>query len=328
MIGNGAYAHVRALPNPTNDARSIAKEPARHRLRGYEGTNLDRTAMQTTIRDFLREAARAQIAVVYYAGHGIQVDGRNYLVPVDIQFRAGSGMTDTMMDMDTIMAGLDDQVRTNVLILDACRNNPMAPKLLPPALPRHPSRIGAGRAGHARHRLDVRCGNADRVRDRAGTGGARRRRRQQPVLGGPLGHIGTPGLEVRQVLTRVRAEVVAATKSKQVPWSIRRCWVRFIWRRSDACSTRSFCEEHPVARRASDDRLRDDFPRARRAHAPAIRPPDALLLHPLRYEGPVRLMKDHFIDGRPLAAKFDNEALQLDDARPSSLLGREAVAGW
>jgi uncharacterized caspase-like protein len=69
------------------------------------------------------------VAVVYFAGHGVQIDGRNYLVPIDIQLRPGSGVTETMMDLDTIMAGLDDQIRTNILILDACRNNPMAPKL-------------------------------------------------------------------------------------------------------------------------------------------------------------------------------------------------------
>ena len=92
-----------------------------------EGIDLDRTAMQATIRDFLRDAARSQVAVVYYAGHGVQIDGRNYLAPVDIQFQAGSSMTEAMMDMDTIMAGLDDQVRTNILIMDACRNNPMTP---------------------------------------------------------------------------------------------------------------------------------------------------------------------------------------------------------
>ena len=67
--------------------------------------------------------------MVYYAGHGVQIDGHNYLVPVDIQFRPAADMTDAMIDMDTIMAGLDDQVRTNILILDACRNNPMAPKV-------------------------------------------------------------------------------------------------------------------------------------------------------------------------------------------------------
>ena len=115
VIGNGAYARVRPLPNPTNDARAMAKSLRDIGFVVTEGTDLDRTAMQATIRDFLRDAARSQVAVVYYAGHGVQIDGRNYLVPVDIQFQAGNGMTDAMMDMDTIMAGLDDQVRTCLL---------------------------------------------------------------------------------------------------------------------------------------------------------------------------------------------------------------------
>jgi tetratricopeptide (TPR) repeat protein len=93
VIGNGSYAHVRPLPNPSNDARSIAKSLREIGFTVKEGIDLDRTAMQATIRDFLREAARAQIAVVYYAGHGIQVDGRNYLVPIDVQFQAGNRMT-------------------------------------------------------------------------------------------------------------------------------------------------------------------------------------------------------------------------------------------
>ena len=80
--------------------------------------------------------------MVYYAGHGVQVDGRNYLVPVDIQFRVGGGVTEPMLDLDMIMVGLDDQVRTNILILDACRNNPMAPRLAS-----HPVRPATSRPG-------------------------------------------------------------------------------------------------------------------------------------------------------------------------------------
>ena len=129
MIGNGAYTHVRALPNPPNDAHAIAKSLRDIGFSVSEGIDLDRATMAKTIRDFLREAARAQVAVVYYAGHGVQIDGRNFLVPVDIEFQAGGRMTDAMVDMDTIMAGLDDQVRTNILILDACRNNPMASRV-------------------------------------------------------------------------------------------------------------------------------------------------------------------------------------------------------
>jgi hypothetical protein len=221
VIGNSAYAHVRALPNPTNDARSIAKSLRDIGFVVTEGSDLDRTGMQTTIRDFLREAARAQIVVVYYAGHGIQVDGRNYLVPVDLQFRAGSGLTDTMMDMDTIMAGLDDQVRTNILILDACRNNPMAPKVASTGPARDieagssglaaPITLGAGATLGAGTLIAFATAPGQVALDGEGP--------NSPFSAALTRNIGTPGLEVQQMLTRVRAEVVAATKGKQVPWS-------------------------------------------------------------------------------------------------------------
>lgn len=220
VIGNGAYARVRPLPNPTNDARAMAKSLRDIGFVVTEGTDLDRTAMQATIRDFLRDAARSQVAVVYYAGHGVQIDGRNYLVPIDIQFQAGSGMTDTMMDMDTIMAGLDDQVRTNILILDACRNNPMAPKLASAGPARDieagsglaaPATLGAGSTLGAGTLIAFATAPGQVALDGEGA--------NSPFSAALTRHIGTPGLEVQQMLTRVRAEVVAATKGKQVPWS-------------------------------------------------------------------------------------------------------------
>ena len=221
VIGNGAYTHVRALPNPTNDARSIAKSLRDIGFVVSEGTDLDRTAMQATIRDFLRDAARAQVAVVYYAGHGVQVDGRNYLVPVDIQLQAGSGMTDTMMDMDTIMAGLDDQVRTNILILDACRNNPMAPKVASTGPARDieagssglaaPATLGAGSTLGAGTLIAFATAPGQVALDGEGA--------NSPFSAALSRHIGTSGLEVQQMLTRVRTEVVAKTSGKQVPWS-------------------------------------------------------------------------------------------------------------
>ena len=220
VIGNGAYARVRPLPNPTNDARAMAKSLRDIGFVVTEGTDLDRAAMQATIRDFLRDAARSQVAVVYYAGHGVQIDGRNYLVPVDIQFQAGNGMTDAMMDMDTIMAGLDDQVRTNILILDACRNNPMAPKLAS-AGPARDIEAGSGLAAPATLSAGSTLGAGTLIAFATAPGqvaldgeGA-----NSPFSAALTRHIGTPGLEVQQMLTRVRAEVVAATKGKQVPWS-------------------------------------------------------------------------------------------------------------
>jgi len=219
VIGNGAYTHVKALPNPSNDARAVAKS-----LRGIgfvvtEGIDLDRSGMQNMIREFLRDAARSQVAIVYYAGHGVQIDGRNYLVPIDAQLKPGGSLTDTMMDMDTIMAGLDDQLRTNILILDACRNNPMAPQVVSAGAGRAieggglaaPASLGSGSTLGAGTLIAFATAPGKVALDGEGA--------NSPFSTALSRHIGTPGLEVQQMLTRVRAEVVAATKSQQVPWS-------------------------------------------------------------------------------------------------------------
>ncbi|MCP3477110.1 caspase family protein [Bradyrhizobium sp. CCGUVB1N3] len=220
IIGNGAYAHVKALPNPPNDARAVAKSLRDIGFAVSEGIDLDRAAMQKMTRDFLRDAARAQVAVVYYAGHGVQIDGRNYLIPIDVGLKAGANMTEAMIDMDTIMAGLDDQVRTNILIFDACRNNPMAPQVAAAGANRGiegasglaaPTSLGAGATLGAGTLIAFATAPGQVALDGEGA--------NSPFSSALSRHLGTPGLEVQQMLTRVRAEVVSSTKNKQVPWS-------------------------------------------------------------------------------------------------------------
>ncbi|KJC50826.1 caspase family protein [Bradyrhizobium sp. LTSP857] len=220
IIGNGAYAHVKALPNPPNDARAVARSLRDIGFTVFEGVDLDRAAMQKMTRDFLRDAARAQVVVVYYAGHGVQVDGRNYLIPVDVELKPGASMTEAMIDMDTIMAGLDDQVRTNILIFDACRNNPMAQHAASAGTNRGiegasglaaPTSLGAGATLGAGTLIAFATAPGQVALDGEGA--------NSPFSAALSRHIGTPGLEVQQMLTRVRAEVVSTTKSKQVPWS-------------------------------------------------------------------------------------------------------------
>ncbi|SCB42343.1 Uncharacterized protein, contains caspase domain [Bradyrhizobium shewense] len=220
IIGNGAYQHVKALPNPSSDARAVAKSLREIGFTVSEGIDLDRAAMQKMTRDFLREAARAQVAVVYYAGHGVQVDGRNYLIPVDVELKPGTGMTEAMIDMDTIMAGLDDQVRTNILIFDACRNNPMAQQVASAGVNRGiegasglaaPTSLGTGATLGAGTLIAFATAPGQVALDGEGA--------NSPFSAALSRHLGTPGLEVQQMLTRVRAEVVSSTKHKQVPWS-------------------------------------------------------------------------------------------------------------
>ncbi|WP_025037489.1 caspase family protein [Bradyrhizobium sp. DOA9] len=220
VIGNGAYTHVKALPNPPNDARAVARSLRDIGFSVSEGVDLDRAAMQTMTRDFLRAAARAQVALVYYAGHGVQVDGRNYLIPVDVALKPGASLTEAMIDMDTIMAGLDDQVRTNILIFDACRNNPMAQQVASAGNNRGiegasglaaPTSLGTGATLGAGTLIAFATAPGQVALDGEGA--------NSPFSAALSRHIGTPGLEVQQMLTRVRAEVVSTTKNKQVPWS-------------------------------------------------------------------------------------------------------------
>ncbi|QPF93921.1 caspase family protein [Bradyrhizobium commune] len=220
VIGNGGYARVKALPNPPNDAHAVARSLRDIGFTVSEGVDLDRAAMQKMTRDFLREAARAQVALVYYAGHGVQVDGRNYLIPVDVELKPGTGITEAMIDMDTIMAGLDDQVRTNILIFDACRNNPMAQRVAAAGTDRGiegasglatPSSLGAGATLGAGTLIAFATAPGQVALDGEGA--------NSPFSAALSRHIGTPGLEVQQMLTRVRAEVVSTTKNKQVPRS-------------------------------------------------------------------------------------------------------------
>ncbi|UFZ04353.1 caspase family protein [Bradyrhizobium ontarionense] len=220
VIGNGAYTHVQPLPNPPRDARAIARSLHDIGFTVVEGIDLDRAAMQAKTRDFLREATRAQVAVVFYAGHGVQIDGRNYLVPTDIALSAGSDVVTALVDMDQILAGLDDEVRTNILILDACRNNPFAAPATTAETGRGlagatglaaPTSLGTGATSGAGTLIAFATAPGKVALDGVGD--------NSPFSAALSRHIGTPGLEVQQMLTRVRAEVVSATKNKQVPWS-------------------------------------------------------------------------------------------------------------
>jgi tetratricopeptide (TPR) repeat protein len=221
VIGNGAYAGAPVLTNPANDAHVIAKNLRDIGFEVTEGNDLKHADMKRTINDFMRGAATSRIAVVFYAGHGMQIDGKNYLVPIDADLSKGLDVAADMTDVDFILAGLDDKIRTNIIVLDACRDNPLAQKAARTS--------DASRSVVVRSGLAAPSGLGPGSTLGAGTLLAFATAPGQVALDGDganspfsaaLGrHISTPGLEVQQMLTRVRSEVVAATKSRQVPWS-------------------------------------------------------------------------------------------------------------
>ena len=132
VIGNGAYQHAPSLTNPPNDASEIAKT-----LRGIGfdvslKVNLTRREMAAAFRDFGDKADRADLALVFYAGHGLQVAhgnvGQNYLVPVDAQLNDIRDVDDEALSLERAFERLDG-AKARIIILDACRDNPLASQM-------------------------------------------------------------------------------------------------------------------------------------------------------------------------------------------------------
>ncbi len=211
VIGNGKYANATPLPNPVNDAKAVSQGLRDIGFEVTEGLDLEHTAMSRMIRDFLRTAPTARLALVFYAGHGLQVDGQNYLVPVDANLKSPSDLKFETVDLDAILSGLNDESRANIVILDACRDNPLARTF---STRTRSGAVGQGLAAYSSLGTGTLIAFATAPGQTALDGDGS----NSPFTAAFVRHLKTPGLEIRQMLTRVRADVVSLTKAKQVPW--------------------------------------------------------------------------------------------------------------
>src|SRR5262249_39682026 len=126
VIGNGAYTSATKLINPKNDATDIAKALREIGFDVVEGVDLDRRGMEQNIRAFSDKLDSARIALFFYAGHGIQVAGKNYLIPVDAKLVKPGDLSLDTIDVQVVLAQMEARERVNLIFLDACRDNPMA----------------------------------------------------------------------------------------------------------------------------------------------------------------------------------------------------------
>src|ERR1700748_1958331 len=127
VIGNSAYQNVALLPNPTNDGATIA---AMLKDAGFDVVDsrhdLPANEMRRALRDFADRARDADIAVIYYAGHGMEVDGNNYLIPVDAKLERDTDVYDEALSLDRVLVSIEPAKQLRLVILDACRDNPFA----------------------------------------------------------------------------------------------------------------------------------------------------------------------------------------------------------
>lgn len=211
VIGNGKYAHAGPLPNPANDARAVATALREVGFDVLQGSDLDRAGMERLIRDFLRKIAKAKVALLFYAGHGMQIDGRNYLVPVDAKLEAATDLNFETVELDRMLDSLSDPNRATIVMLDACRDNPLSRSF---ATKSRSASVGSGLAAYANPGTGTLIAFATAPGKVALDGQGD----NSPFTQGLVKHLKTPGLEVRQLLTRVRKDVSDATRGQQIPW--------------------------------------------------------------------------------------------------------------
>ncbi|HZF36596.1 MAG TPA: caspase family protein [Candidatus Angelobacter sp.] len=213
VIGNSAYRNAPALPNPRNDAAAIADALQKLGFSVQSGFDLDRAATEQMLRTFGDTLGDADVALFYYAGHGLQVDTKNYIVPVDARLASENDLPFEAVDLTLVLSLMERRPRINLVLLDACRDNPLAQNLA--------RSMGASRSTAVSRGLAIAesgIGTLLVYATQPGNVALDGNGAHSPFTQGLLDYIATPDIEVRQMLTRVRAEVLQATGGKQVPW--------------------------------------------------------------------------------------------------------------
>jgi Caspase domain/YARHG domain len=211
VIGNGAYRSVTALVNPPNDAADMAASLGRI---GYAVTLVrdgDLQAMNDGLRAFLRDADHADSVVIFYSGHGVQVKGRNYLIPVSAKITDELDLDTQALSLDKLLELVDSaSPKVKIVILDSCRDNPLTRQLV----------RGAGTRGLARIDLDASSAKGTLIAFSTAPGSVAQdgSGRNSPFTTALLAHMETPGLDIRQMFGQVRADVDQSTQGAQTPW--------------------------------------------------------------------------------------------------------------
>lgn len=214
VIGNSAYRNAVELPNPRNDARAISTILRGLKFEVIEGADLAKADMDEKIRLFAEAVKPADLALFFYAGHGMQVAGKNYLIPVDAKLESASSIDFETTDAEQVLNYMADGNRIAIALLDACRDNPLARQFARSLGVTRSGSVTRGLAPASVESGGLLIGFATAPGDVAldGTGS------NSPFTTALVSHLADKGLEFEQVLKRVKADVIKATDNKQRPW--------------------------------------------------------------------------------------------------------------
>ena len=210
VIGNGSYAHAPSLANPLNDAADIGASLQRLGFAVTRIENADQVTLRRGLQQFALAASASEMAAVFYAGHGIEVDRRNFLVPVDARLLSDADVEFETVPLDLLMRTVERTRGLRLIILDACRNNPFAAAM---------QRAGATRSiGRGLARVEPSGETLVAYAAKEGTVAADGEGRNSPYTSALLAQLEEPGLEVGLMFRKVRDAVLASTGGRQEPF--------------------------------------------------------------------------------------------------------------
>ncbi|WP_454620435.1 caspase family protein [Bradyrhizobium cenepequi] len=217
VVGNAFYRHMPSLQNPKNDAADVERALKSLGFETLLATDLDRSGMNSVVERFSRLVQGADVAIIYYSGHGMQFAGKNYLLPTDANLESSADVNRyRLLPVDDLVEMLGLSNGLQLIVLDACRNNPVEKDFKN----RVASAPGGNRdvaATKGFTRMDARSGliitYATAPNDVAADGQGR----NSPFTQAFLKNIAAPDMDIRQVLFRVQSEVYSSSGRQQLP---------------------------------------------------------------------------------------------------------------
>ena len=211
VIGNGSYRHVASLSNPPNDASDIGGAFKRVGFKVSVLNNADRLEFLRALRAFEDEALAADIAIVFYAGHGIEIDGSNFLIPVDAKLERDTHVEDEAIPLSRVLQAVASAKSLRLVFLDACRANNFESTM---------KRSVASRAiGRGLNNLQPVGSTVVAYSAKQGTLAEDGVGRNSPFANSLLAHIEQPNLEINFLLRAIRDDVLNATNRRQEPYT-------------------------------------------------------------------------------------------------------------
>jgi uncharacterized caspase-like protein len=211
VVGNSAYQNVALLPNPVHDGAMIA---ATLKDAGFDVVDfrhdVPAAELRHALRDFADRARDADIAVVYYAGHGMEVNGTNYLIPVDAKLERDTDVYDEAVSLDRVLVAIEPAKQLRLVILDACRDNPFVKSMKRTVASRA---IGRGLAQVEPASPNTLIAYSAKAGSTALDGDT-----NSPFTIALSKHLTTPGLDVRRAFGFVRDDVLKDTANRQEPF--------------------------------------------------------------------------------------------------------------